>query len=54
MKDLQAQKGGSVVTIGGYTFKEQYTTEAWTSLLSPGDNTKYFVDARMQHKALKT
>ncbi len=38
LKDLQARKGGSTVTIGGYTFKDQYATETCTSLLSPGDN----------------
>jgi hypothetical protein len=54
LKDLQVQKGGSTVTMGGYTFKDQYATEAWTRLLSPGDNVKYFVDARMQLEALKT
>ena len=48
LKDLQAQKGGSEVTIWGYTFKDQYAMEAWTSQLSPGDNTKYFINARMQ------
>ncbi len=47
LKDLQARKGGSSVTIGVYTFKDHHNTEAWTSLLSPGDNAKYFVDTRI-------
>ena len=38
IKDLSDKKGGSEVSMGGVSFKDQYVTEGWTSLLGDGDS----------------
>ena len=54
-KDMQAaaKKGGTAVTIRGYTFKDVAATEAWASLLGP-DIISYFVDMRLQLSLIST
>ena len=54
-KDMQAaaKKGGTAVTIRGYTFKDVASTEAWANLLGP-DIISYFVDMRLQLSLIST
>ena len=54
-KDMQAaaKKGGTAVTICGYTFKDVASTEAWATLLGP-DIISYFVDMRLQLSLIST
>ena len=54
VKELSTKQGGSEVTMGGVSFKDQFSTNAWTSLLGDGDIISYGSDMVVQILGLST
>ena len=54
VKELATKKGGSEVTMGGVSFKDQCSTEAWTTLLGDDDIISYGSDMVVQILGLST
>ena len=54
IKELSTKKGGAEVSMGGVSFKDQYATEGWTSLLGDGDTISYACDMVIQVLGLST
>ena len=54
VKELSSKKGSSEVTMGGMSFRDQVSTEAWTSILGYQEVISYGYDMVVQLLALSS